>query len=112
MNRAQLLDKAKEIITKDRAATHGEAEDSFSDIARLWTAYLDRPINSLDVAVLMSLFKIARIKTNSAHEDNWIDLVGYSALGGEIAASRKSPDKKIFKEQENYHEYTASPFHP
>jgi hypothetical protein len=32
--------------------------------------------------------KIARLKSNAAHADNWVDLVGYAACGGELAAER------------------------
>lgn len=91
MNRQELLSKALEIITVDRAATHGEAEESFSAIAELWSCWLDRPITSTDVAVLMCLFKVARLKSNPAHTDNWIDLVGYAAIGGEINTEYKAP---------------------
>lgn len=87
MNRTELLARANEIITKDRAATHGDAENSFLQIANLWTDYLSYPIDTKDVAVMMVLFKIARAKGNPSHEDNWVDMLGYAAIGGEIAAS-------------------------
>ena len=87
MNRSQILDTAKQIITKDRAATHGDAENSFDTIAKYWSVHLDIPITKEDVAVMMALLKAARIKTNPTHIDNWIDGIGYFACGGEIATS-------------------------
>jgi len=87
MNRSQLLDTAKQIVTKDRAATHGSAEDNFETIARYWSVHLDIPITKEDVAVMMVLLKAARIKSNPSHIDNWIDGIGYFACGGEIATS-------------------------
>jgi hypothetical protein len=87
MNRSQLLDTAKQIVTKDRAATHGSAEDNFETIARYWSVHLDIPITKEDVAVMMVLLKTARIKSNPSHIDNWIDGIGYFACGGEIATS-------------------------
>ena len=33
---------------------------------------------------MLALMKIARIKSGNAKEDNWIDLAGYAACGGEI----------------------------
>ncbi len=86
MNRSDILDTAKEYVTKDRAATHGSAEDNFGLIAAYWSAHLGRNIKTHDVAVMMTLLKLARAKSNPKHIDNWIDGCGYLALGGETAA--------------------------
>lgn len=85
MNRSQILDTAKEYITKDRAATHGDAESNFGLIAAYWSAHLNKNISAHDVAVMMTLMKLARAKANPKHADNWIDGCGYLACGGEIA---------------------------
>jgi hypothetical protein len=85
MIRSEILTQANDCITRDRAATHGKAEDSFAQIAALWSADLGITLTSVDVARLMVLFKMARAKTNAAHQDNWIDACGYAALAGEIA---------------------------
>ena len=86
MNRADILATASEYVTKDRAATHGDAEDNFRRIAELWNAYLSvDDITSIDVAVMLALLKVARIRSNPTHADNWIDIAGYAACGGEIA---------------------------
>ena len=86
MNRAEILDTAKEVITNDRQATHGSAEDNFGLIAAYWSAHLGRNIKPHDVAVMMTLLKLARAKANPKHVDNAIDAAGYSALAGEIGA--------------------------
>lgn len=95
MNRSEILDMAKEIVTKDRQATHGNAEDNFSTISEMWEAYIrsaciagdyyDLCISPNDVAIMMILLKIARTASNPEHLDNWLDMVGYAACGGEIA---------------------------
>ena len=85
MNRKEILDTATQYVTKDRAATHGDAEANFQLIARYWTVHLGHPVFASDVAVMMTLFKIARLKTNMGHADNWIDACGYLACGGEVA---------------------------
>ena len=85
MKRADILSTAAEYVTKDRAATHGDAERNFGLIAAYWSAHLDHPITAVDVAAMMTLLKLARIKSNAANPDNWIDLAGYAACGGEIA---------------------------
>jgi hypothetical protein len=41
-------------------------------------------VDATDVAVMMNLLKVARIKSNPKHPDNWIDACGYMACGGEI----------------------------
>lgn len=86
VNRADILDTAKEYVTKDRAATHGDAERNFGLIAAYWSAHLNKNIKSHDVAVMMTLMKLARARSNPKHIDNWIDGCGYLALGGEAAA--------------------------
>ena len=84
MDKTEILKIANEYITKDRQATHGQAEDNFANIARLWSAYLDHTITSQDVAILMTLLKIARYKHSPSHVDNAIDMCGYAALAGEL----------------------------
>lgn len=84
MNRAKILDTAKEFIMVDRAATHGSAEDNFGLIAAYWSAHLNKNISPHDVAVMMTLMKLARMRSNPAHVDSAIDAAGYSALAGEI----------------------------
>lgn len=85
MNRAEILDTAKQYVMIDRNDTHGEPENSFGLISAYWSAHLGRNIKSSDVAVMMTLLKLARIQTNSANADNWIDAAGYMACGGELA---------------------------
>jgi hypothetical protein len=89
MNRKEILEAAVQAVTVDRAATYGGAEQSFGVIAAYWSAHLDTPVSATDVAVMMGLLKIARIKSSPAHADNWIDLAGYAACGGELAAGKK-----------------------
>ena len=91
MNRDDILHEAMHCINVDRAATHGDAEDSFASIAKLWDWFLqNRPVPEAellpeDVAMMMALFKIGRIAGNRTHADNYVDLSGYAALAGEIS---------------------------
>ena len=87
MTRSEILDAARQAITVDRASTHGDAERNFDIIAAYWSAHLDLPVSASDVAVMMTLLKLARIKSNPLHADNWIDGSGYLACGGEIATA-------------------------
>lgn len=89
MNRAEILDTAKAYVTKDRAADHGDMEDNFATIAAFWSTYLNTPVNAHDVAAMMNLLKVARIRQNPGHDDNWVDGAGYLACGGEIVGRIK-----------------------
>lgn len=88
MNRSEILDTAKHYVNVDRAAQHGDAESNFNVIASYWSAHLDVTISPADVAVMMTLMKLARIKANPAHVDSWVDGCGYLACGGEIATEQ------------------------
>ena len=85
MNRTDILDAARQAVTVDRAATHGQLEDSFGLVAAYWSAHLGTPVSRSDVAVMMIQLKLARIKTSPEHADHWIDVAGYAACGGEVA---------------------------
>ena len=86
VTRGQVLDTAKEYVTKDRAADHGNMEDNFSTIGKYWSVHLGVDVSATDVAVMMTLLKAARIKSNPSHPDNWVDACGYMACGGEIVS--------------------------
>ena len=88
MTRSEILETAHYYITQDRAATHGGAEDSFADIAAMWSIYLEHAVSPEDVCMMMVLLKTVRFKNNPQHVDNSIDTVGYAALAGEIASQR------------------------
>lgn len=90
MDKVSIIEAAHNAITKDRAATHGDAEQSFSKIADYWSAYLGWELTPFDVAQMMVLFKIARAQGNPNHADNFVDQVGYAALAGEIADAMQS----------------------
>lgn len=83
--RQLVLEEAIEYITKDRNTSYGTPEQNFQLIASLWTTYLEKTIQPHDVAVLMTLLKIARLKTSPTNRDNWVDLAGYAACGEEVA---------------------------
>jgi len=87
VQRADILDIAKEYVTKDRANTHGDMENNFRTIAAMWSVYLGYNVSPEDVATMMTLLKVARIKSNPSNMDNWVDACGYMACGGEVACN-------------------------
>lgn len=84
MKRTDILEAANTAVTIDRNATHGDAENNFGLIAAYWSAHLGSPVSASDVAIMMTLLKLARAKGNRTHIDNYIDAAGYVAIGGEI----------------------------
>lgn len=94
MNKNDILDKAKSIINGERQGTYGNAENSFAVISQMWSAYLGRELTSADVANMMILMKVARNSSGVYKDDNWIDICGYAALGGDIQAKYDEPSIK------------------
>ena len=85
MNRVSILEDASECVSVDRAATHGDIEDSFASIAAIWGARLGVIIRPDQVAIMLIDLKTVRAWGNPYHCDNWIDMAGCAACGGEGA---------------------------
>lgn len=92
MNRAETLDRAKQCVCSQRENEYGSPEDNFRSIADFWTAYKGVDFTPNDVAMMMALLKIARIKTGCATEDSYVDLAGYAACGAEIESQIKKKE--------------------
>lgn len=87
--RQAILDEASAAITGAREDTYGGPETSFLTIAKFWSAYLDHFVDPHDVAAMMALMKLARLKhSEGQHRDSWVDLAGYAACGAEVAQDR------------------------
>ena len=56
-------------------------------VCGLWRSYKGVDFTATDVAMMMALLKIARIRGGNATEDSFVDLAGYAACGGEIATN-------------------------
>lgn len=88
MTRSEILAAAERCVVGDREQDYGSPENNFARIADLWNAYIGGDfISPVDVAAMLALLKIARIRSGHAKADNWVDLAGYAACGGEIEAS-------------------------
>lgn len=81
--RSSVLTEANSIVNGARANTYGGPEDSFNTIAALWSAYTSCSYTATDVAVMLALLKVARLKNSPNHRDSWVDLAGYAACGAE-----------------------------
>lgn len=97
MKRAEVLDSAKKCVCGGREHDHGTPENNFTMIANLWSAYTGQQFTAKDVAMMMALLKVARIKTGKA-EDSYVDLAGYAACACEIESeSEKQKGPEYFK---------------
>lgn len=82
--RRRILQEAEKSICGEREQDYGSPETNFAIIAEMWSAYTGAKITPLDVAMMMCLLKIARIKNGGGTGDSFVDLAGYAACGGEI----------------------------
>ena len=81
---SDILDKATHLIIGERADQHGDFIENHENIAKLWSSYLGVPITAHDVALMMSLLKIARTKTGAHNPDDYIDAINYIAIAAGI----------------------------
>ena len=85
MTRDEIIEKAKTLISGQRAVDYGDAKDNFDRIAAGWNIIvenIDGPITAKHVALMMDWVKTCRLLETIDHLDSWTDKVGYSALGG------------------------------
>lgn len=94
MNRKEVLTNANKCVNGDREQDYGSPENNFKTIATMWNAYLNNrtggkivTLEAKDVAAMLCLLKVARISSGHSKADNWIDLAGYAACGGELESN-------------------------
>lgn len=102
MTRSEILHEAERCVCGQREQDYGTPEESFSAIAKYWSAYLSDEgfeihLKPVDVGIMMALFKIARIETGTATEDSFVDACGYLACAGEIATRTDETDVVVIE---------------
>ena len=89
--REKILEEAIGYVTRDRNREYDEPENNFAMIAMVLNSLYryklaeDQSFEPHDVATIASAIKLARIMANPSKRDNWVDLAGYAACGGEVA---------------------------
>lgn len=63
MTRAETLKKAKDCVCGQRENEYSSPENNFNAIAAFWTVYKGVQFTANNVAMMMALLKIARIRT-------------------------------------------------
>lgn len=89
--RGTVLLEAMDVINGERQDSYGNPEDSHSLIAEYWSAYLGSVcgedftmLTPADVALMMVLFKVARMRGQTHHRDNYRDAAGYIGLAADM----------------------------
>lgn len=89
MKRAECLEKAKDCVCGQREQDYGNPEYNFGVIAKFWSTYKGIEFTAGDVAMMMALLKVARIRTGTGTSDSFVDLAGYAACAAEIAVTQR-----------------------
>jgi len=97
MLRKDTLNQAQKLVCGLRDEEYGNPENNFATIAGLWNEYLKKKpqergetvLNAADIAAMMILLKVARISSGHSKADNWVDIAGYAACGGELETKER-----------------------
>lgn len=85
-NDQSILAQAAHIVDSDRERTYGDPGRNLRTIANLWDSWLlargwsGPGLNTDDVALMMTLLKVARLALNPLHHDSQVDAAGYLRL--------------------------------
>ena len=83
MKREEILKEAESLVNGPRAKDYGDAHENHKRIAKMWSVLLERDVTVAQVYQCMIAVKLSRLIETPGHEDSWLDICGYSALGGE-----------------------------
>lgn len=83
--RRDILMEAADLVDGDRNAQYGDPRQDFQRTATMWSAYLGAQIAPHDVAAMMAMLKLSRIRWSPGKRDSWADLAGYAACGWDCA---------------------------
>lgn len=81
--RREVLEEAEKLVNRARNNEYGPPDQDFTRTAAMWEAYLGVEVKSHDVAAMMGMLKLSRIRWAPEHRDNWVDLAGYAACGAD-----------------------------
>lgn len=101
MTRDEFLQAAGDIINGQRALDYGPADENHDRIAAIWSVVFGQHVTRQEVVLAMIGVKMARLanplQPDMKHEDTWVDICGYGALGGEMTSSAELEVRPIEK---------------
>lgn len=83
MSNGAILLEAHALINAECQGDYGTPVESFARIATLWSAYLGHLLTGKDVAICMTLLKVAR-EANNHKRDNLLDAAGYIGIAADM----------------------------
>lgn len=104
MKREEILREAEKAVCWQREQDYGSPENNFNLIASFWSTYLGYPITNVDVAMMMTMLKIARVKNGGGTGDSFVDICGYGACGGELFSNNRENKATNLRMEVNYNE--------
>jgi len=94
MTPEQILTKAAELVSGERATQHGDYVAQFERTAELWSVYLKVEVTAQQVAFCNALQKVSRDEVGAYNEDDGYDAAAYTGLAGAFSYLRsKVPGK-------------------
>ena len=91
MQRDDILKLSSELINGQRAKDYGDSKTNHQRIADGRNVIVNsawehgEKLEPSHLALMMAWVKIARLCNTIDHEDSWVDLASYAALGGEMS---------------------------
>lgn len=113
MKAIAIIDSAAKLVAGDRQEAYGDPMDGMVRLAIALNAWLHmtgnatpRPLSPKDAAMFQVMLKIARSETGPLRMDNFVDLAGWAAVAGEVAAriAEPAPEQRMSSR--------TSPFQP
>ena len=90
--RTSLLARATKLVNGDRNDEYGSPAENLAHTADLWNAMFESEWDGSDVALHMILLKMSRLRHTPAHEDSWVDIAGWAAVGWECVVYEQEDD--------------------
>lgn len=81
MENKSILAEAEGLINGQRQKDYGDPKRMFTTLAFLWAEYLGHPVHPGDVAAMMAMLKLVRLRNSGyQHRDSLVDAAGYLGL--------------------------------
>lgn len=91
MKHTEILEAATSTL-KQREALYGPAAGVFENISKISSIICVKDISPYDVAMIIHVMKLVRMRENRTEKDHYIDGVNYLAFAGEFANLQSSKD--------------------
>ena len=88
--RGRILYAAIGAVCCEREEEYGSPADNFRLTAQLWSDYLQTKVSAGDVALMMVLLKVSRVKSGHPKADSFVDMAGYGAIAGELTLTQEA----------------------